>query len=246
LWSALISLTKTTKPTAIFLAETLGCTLKQLKALQSAGFDYIFSSSKYWDYTQPWAVEQYNSFREFAPSISFPETHDTTRLAADTNGRQDVQVFKYLFATFFSAGVMMPIGYEFGFKGKLDVVATNTNDWETPTLDITSDITTINGFKRTLKCLNEDGPIVHFSYGDSNILVLRKSSLDEQQHVLMMYNKDWNDYHRGYLADLGYFLPLGTPVYRVTVDGTREEMPSNTWDTMLAPNECVLFLQEIE
>ncbi|HMF32726.1 MAG TPA: alpha-amylase family glycosyl hydrolase [Candidatus Lokiarchaeia archaeon] len=246
LWQTLISFAKRTNAAVIFLAETLGCTLKQLQALQSAGFDFIFSSSKFWDFTQPWALEQYNSFRVFAPSVSFPETHDTTRLAAETGGRQDVQEFKYFFAAIFSAGVMMPVGYEYGFQGKLDVVTTDPTDWEEPTFDITSELAVINTFKKSLRTLNEDGAMVQFPYGDTNILVLRKTSLDEGQHFLLIYNKNWSEPHRGYLADLTYFLPLGTPIYCLTVDGNRELVPDNSWDAMIAPNDYVLFLQECD
>lgn len=246
LWQSLIGRAKHKNPDLFFLAETLGCKYPQIKALNNAGFDFIMSSSKYWDYTQPWAPEQYNSFRELAPSISFPESHDTNRLAADSHGRRDVQIFKYLFAAVFSAGIMLPIGYEFGFQKKLDVVATNPQDWERPTFDITEDISQINSFKRTLRVLNEDGPIVHYPYGDTNILVLRKTTIDERDQFLLLYNKDWTEYHRGYLADMSYFLTLGTPIYRITLDGTRIEISTNLWDTMLAPNECILFLQQLD
>jgi starch synthase (maltosyl-transferring) len=51
-------------------------------ALREAGFDYFFNSSKWWDFREPWALEQHEEVRRIAPSISFPETHDTARLAA--------------------------------------------------------------------------------------------------------------------------------------------------------------------
>jgi starch synthase (maltosyl-transferring) len=90
--------------------------VEDVLALKQAGFDYFFNSSKWWDFREPWALEQQERFRGIAPSISFPETHDTTRLMADSGGDEQVQRQRYAFAAAFSAGVMMPIGYEFGFR----------------------------------------------------------------------------------------------------------------------------------
>ncbi len=244
LWGQLITHAKKNAPGAVFFAETLGCTLPQMQALSPTGFDFIFSSSKYWDFTAAWAVEQYNSFRAYFPSVSFPESHDTPRLAAETGGRKDIQLFRYLFAALFSAGVMMPVGYEYGFKKPLNVVLTTPGDWETAAFDITPEITSMNAFKRATRCLNEDGPVVHFGYGDLNILVLRKASCDEKQMLLLVYNKDWNSPHHAYLGDVGYFLPLGTPVFQLAVRGSRKRIAGNSWDKELGPNEYTLFLQE--
>ena len=70
------------------------------------------------------------ALRRVAPSISFPESHDTARLAAETGGDEAVQRQRYAFAAAFSAGVMMPIGYEFGFRRQVNVVETMPSDWE--------------------------------------------------------------------------------------------------------------------
>ncbi len=244
LWHQLIVHAKKRSNDAMFFAETLGCWLPQIQALAPTGFDFIFSSSKYWDFTAAWAIEQYNSFRAYFPSVSFPESHDTPRLAAETGGRQDIQIFRYLFAALFSAGTMMPIGYEYGFKQSLDVVLTAPSDWESPTFDLATIITSINNFKKKTRCLNEDGPIVHFGYGDLNILVLRKASCDEKQMLLLVYNKDWNAPHRAFLADMGYFLPLGTPISQLEINGTRKRIAGKSWNKELNPNEYAIFLQE--
>ena len=245
LWRQLIIHAKSRSKNIIFLAETLGCTLPQIQALASSGFDFIFSSSKYWDFTARWAMEQYNTFRVYFPSISFPESHDTPRLAAETGGRKDVQFFRYFFAAFFSAGTLIPIGYEYGFKRSLDVVLTSPQDWESPTFDLTQDIARVNVFKKTYRCLNEDGPMVHFEYGDQNILVLRKASCDEKQLLLLIYNKDWHASHHVILADMRYFLPLSAPIVQLDIDGHKKPLASNTWEKFLDPNEFTLFLQEI-
>ena len=243
-WKSVIAVSRTQKPDVFFVAETLGCTLPQLKVTVSAGFDYIYNSSKYWDYTAPWAPEQYEAFRKYAPSISFPESHDTKRLAFETNGREDVQRFRYLFAAFFSSGVMMPLGYEFGFKKAINVCDTTSSDWELSAFDISEFICKVNAFKARFRCLNEDGPMKHFEYGNLGILVLRKTALDNKQHLLMVYNKDWSHQQEVNIDSLPYFLDLKAPIARVDIDSEDMPVEESSWKAMLQPNEYVIFFQE--
>jgi starch synthase (maltosyl-transferring) len=243
-WKAIITMAKEKKTGTVFAAETLGCTLPQLEETVGAGFDYIYNSSKYWDFTATWCPEQYESFRKAAPSISFPESHDTPRLAQETNRREDVQKFRYFFASFFSSGVMMPVGYEYGFTRPLDVVSSSKTDWQAPNFDISTFIGKVNAFKQRFRGLNEDGPMKHFDYGNKAILVIRKTSVDGKQHLLLVYNKDWNSPQDVPLDSVPYFLDLGTPVKLVTVDGEDKLLEGTSWRATLKPNEYVIMLQE--
>nr|MDO8114141.1 alpha-amylase family glycosyl hydrolase [Candidatus Sigynarchaeota archaeon] len=243
-WKAIIAEAKAAKPGVLFTAETLGCTLDQLKETVSAGFDYIYNSSKYWDFTALWCPEQYESFRAHAPSISFPESHDTPRLAFETEKRDDVQRFRYLFAAFFSAGVLIPVGYEYGFTRPLDVVATAPSDWESPTFDISEYITKVNAFKKRFRVCNEDGLMRHFDYGNKSVLVLRKTSTDGKQHLLLVYNKDWTNDQVVPLDSLPYFLDLGASIAQVGVDIDDKPIEGPSWKATLKPNEHAFFYQE--
>ena len=115
-WGRLITEAKNLEPRAQFFAETLGCRMEECAQLSSSGFDFLYNSSKWWDFQEDWCLEQYNDFRRIAPSISFPESHDTERLAAESGGAPEVARQRYLFAAYFSTGVMIPMGYEYGFK----------------------------------------------------------------------------------------------------------------------------------
>ncbi|MDD5673466.1 MAG: alpha-amylase family glycosyl hydrolase, partial [Chitinivibrionales bacterium] len=132
LWTALIGHAKKRHPKTIFIAETLGCRLCEIDALASAGFDYLFNSSKYWNFDKSWCVEQHAANKVIAPSISFPESHDTPRLAGEPPGTVDMQKSRYAFAALFSAGLLMPMGYEFGAKIKMNVVTGSPGDVEKP------------------------------------------------------------------------------------------------------------------
>jgi len=244
IWNMLISHTKSRDINYLFMAETLGCTLPELKRTMQADFDYINNSSKWWDFTADWCVKQYNEFRIYAPSVGFPESHDTERLAKESGGRIDVQIFRYLFAAFFSAGVLMPLGYEYGFKKRINVVDMTPNDYETPQFDISNEIKKINQFKMNIKCLNEDGEITHFYYPDSNILLIRKTSLDEDQNLFMIYNKNWHNEYYVFLDNMKRYLPLNRPIYLIDLDNNKSIYNEHKFEKKLKPNEYVLFLQE--
>src|SRR5207302_376767 len=107
--------------------------------------DYLYNSVKWWDFESPWLLEQYEAFRHIAPSIGFPESHDTKRLAADllAAGVPEAAIEPhyrqaYAFAASYSTGVMMPMGFEFGWSQALDVVATGTTEPEPKRFDLTS------------------------------------------------------------------------------------------------------------
>ncbi len=162
-WRTLIASARAADPEVTFFAETLGCTVDQVRDLSGAGFDFLFNSAKWWDFKADWLLEQYETFRWIAPSVAFPETHDTDRLAAEV-GSQDTERLAahlrmhYLFAAAFSTGVMIPVGFEYGFTRKLDVVTTTPDDWESPKLDLTGFIGKVNAMKAATPALNVEGP----------------------------------------------------------------------------------------
>jgi starch synthase (maltosyl-transferring) len=161
-WSAYIRAAREVRPDALFAAETLGAPLEDVTRLGPAGFDFLFNSSKWWDFRAGWLLDQYERFRHIAPSIAFPESHDTPRLAAELGGRDDAEIeaeyrFRYLFAAFFSSGVMMPVGFEYGFDRPFDVVLTRPDHWQTPRFDISPFITAVNAMKASIPALNDEG-----------------------------------------------------------------------------------------
>ena len=175
LWHRLVSAARAAVPGVVFVAETLGCRLDEVRALEGAGFDYFYNSSKWWDFEAPWCLEQHERFRRAAPSISFPESHDTARLAAETAGSEPVQRQRYAFAALFSAGVQLTVGYEFGFRRRLDVVATQPEGWETPAFDLAPFIARVNALKRRHPLLHGEG-VLTAAPGAPDVTVLRRWS----------------------------------------------------------------------
>jgi starch synthase (maltosyl-transferring) len=166
-WRPLIEAARQAQPDCKFFAETLGCTPAQVLALGEAGFDYLFNSSKWWDFRSPWLLEQYDLYRQVAPTIAFPESHDTERLAIELGDPEPPELerryrFHYLFAAAFSTGVMMPMGFEYGCHTRMDVVGSRPGDWawetENPRLDLTEYVGAVNRMKAATPALNVEGP----------------------------------------------------------------------------------------
>jgi starch synthase (maltosyl-transferring) len=189
-WSRLISETKNEHEDIIFTAETLGCSHEQTLKTAKAGFDYIFNSSKWWDYKSPWLLEQYNETRLVCPSISFPESHDTLRLFEELNGNINALKQKYLFSACFSSAVMMPLGFEFGFRKRPHVVRTRPSDWEETGIDLRNFIKSVNALKSSAPILNIDAKTVAVASGNPDVLLLLKSSESSSERLLLVMNKD--------------------------------------------------------
>lgn len=181
-WAPLIAEARRISPEAHWFAETLGCRIEQVKALAGAGFDFLFNSVKWWDLEAPWALEQYEMFRHIAPSVGFPESHDTERvaaeLAADTREPAAARkwlLLRYALAAFFATGILMPVGYEYGFRRRLDVVRTRPTDWEEPWFDLSRDIAAINRLKAACPALNEEGPQLRLPGIGGSVALLRRT-----------------------------------------------------------------------
>ncbi|HYZ26498.1 MAG TPA: maltotransferase domain-containing protein, partial [Geminicoccaceae bacterium] len=166
-WQEIIGQAKATDPGCRFFAETLGCTPEQALALKAAGFDFLFNSAKWWDFRAPWLLEQYDLYRKVAPTVAFPESHDTDRLAMELGDPEPAELerhyrLRYLFAAAFSSGVMMPMGYEYGCRKAIDVVGSRPGDWtwETanPRIDLSGFVGEINRMKAATPALNVEGP----------------------------------------------------------------------------------------
>ena len=209
IWRELIEAAKAASPSVQFFAETLGCTLDQMARLRTAGFDYVFNSSKWWDFRSDWLLDQYDAFRAIAPSISFPESHDTERLAASLGTDDPERIaahakFQYLFAACFSTGVMIPIGYEYGFRKKLDVVRTRPDDWEQPSIDISDFIASTNAMKAATPVLNEEGPERRLTSPHAGTVALLREAVDRNNGcALLLINPDTD---RPRIIDPGFLL----------------------------------------
>jgi starch synthase (maltosyl-transferring) len=190
LWKRLISDVRAKHGHVVFAAETLGCTPNQTQQTAQSGFDYVFNSSKWWDFSSPWLLQQHALVREISPTISFPESHDTPRLFEESAGSLGALKQRYLFAAFISSGLMLPVGYEFGFRRPLHVVETRPEDWETAAIDLQAFIGRVNALKSKHGVLREDGPLVVLPSANPQVLWLWKASVKSGEEAMLVLNKD--------------------------------------------------------
>ncbi len=176
IWRELIRAAKEREPNCRFVAETLGRALDETRATAEAGFDFVLNSFAWWDLRAPWALEQYEALRTVTPSIAFPGSPDTDRIAAragdDTERTARVLKARYAQAAFFSTGVMMPIGYEWGYRGQLLPDGVSPVNHETTGIDISGFVTAINRLRSELPPANLEGAQWSISGPDSAIAAL--------------------------------------------------------------------------
>lgn len=249
IWHPVIVAAREIDPGTLFAAETLGCTPKQVVALKRAGFDYLFNSSKWWAFEEPWLLEQYDAFRTIAPSIAFPESHDTPRLVTEVKGDAERHYrLRYLFAAAFSSGVMMPMGYEYGFEKKLHVVDSRPEDWareaDDPRFDLTGFVGAVNRMKADTPVLNVEGCQELLTPEEAQPVALARydagSPEEARQCAVTLVNPDKRD-----PAALAVRLPHladGRPPHLTEITPERPAEPLNDTDTIeVGPLEVRVF-----
>lgn len=237
-WSDITAAARAVRPNTVFAAETLGCSFEEVTQLAGAGFDYLFNSSKWWDFRSPWLLEQYEAFRHIAPSIGFPESHDTPRLVAELDQLPERQIeaayrLRYVFAAFFSAGVLLPMGYEYGFSRKLDVVSTTPQDWELPRFDLTAFIADVNAMKAALPALNEEGAQQRLPAGDGVVLV--RTAATSRDRVVAVLNPQ---------AVAGF--ELDASIVTAALDGTARDVTPHAAEKLDLAEHARLHLRPLE
>jgi starch synthase (maltosyl-transferring) len=225
LWQFLFDRVKSSHPGTLFFAESLGCPIQDTVQLARSGFDFIFNSSKWWDFIEPWCLSQYRQSAPFAPSVSFAESHDTERLAEELRGDQAAVKLRYAFSALFSTGVMMPIGVEYGFRRRLNVVDTRPEDWETPQWDLGNFVTAVNRLKASYRVFNEEGPIEAVNSGSPRVSVFVKSSVDKKEKAILLLNRDRQQPQSCFLGSVGPLLQGTTQVQDVSPEERLQHTP---------------------
>jgi starch synthase (maltosyl-transferring) len=186
-------------------------------------------------------MEQYNLTRETAPSVSFPESHDTQRLFDELKGNIDGMKQRYLLSALFSSGTMMPIGFEFGFRKRLHVVKTSPDAWEETGVDLTHFIGKVNRIKEQYTVFQEDAPTEILYADNPNILIMWKASTHTQEEALLILNKD-TEHHQHFEAKSLYdFMQSGSACTDVSPEYSLDFVPEPfAYD--LRPGQGIVFV----
>ena len=132
---------------------------------------------------------------------------------------------RYLFSALFSAGVMMPMGFEYACRKPLHVVHTTPADWQENGIDLRNYIKQVNTIKQRHAVFQEDGPTWFVPCANANILLMRKSSTRYLDEALLILTQDmWS--HQEFSTDhLRDFLPAGPPLRDVSPEFPLERLP---------------------
>jgi starch synthase (maltosyl-transferring) len=181
--------------------------------------------------------------RETAPSISFPESHDTPRLLEELHGNLAGVKQRYLLAALFSAGVMMPMGFEFGLRKPLHVVNTTPQDWQLDGTDLTPFITRLNDIKRRFPVFREECPTNVLHYHNPNILLLWKASTKGKGEALLILNKDAHGHQDFSTDNFRHFVQAGAPLKDVSPEHTMEYIPE-PFHYSLRPGQGIVLVTQ--
>jgi len=146
-------------------------------------------------------------------------------LAEELHGDQATVKLRYAFSALFSTGVMMPSGFEYGFRRRLDVVKTRPQDWEQPQWDLGGFITAVNRLKTSYRVFNEEGPIDLVNVGNPQICVLVKSSVDKKEKAVLLLNKDRQHPQSCFLGSIAQFFPGTTQVQDISPEDRLQHTP---------------------
>src|SRR5260370_36749349 len=120
---------------------------------------------KWWVCEGPWLPDNCERFRHVGPTIGFPESHDTERLVSEllAAGFPESEIEpryrqSYAFAAAFSAGVMVPMGFEYGWARRISVVPQDEEPIEPARFDLAPFIAGVNLMKKAGPALNGEGP----------------------------------------------------------------------------------------
>lgn len=202
LWKYLISSARKTKPEVEFIADNLGAGFSEMLDLTGAGFDYMFTSLKWWDFNSTWFLEQHYKLKELVKLISFPESSETGRLADSYNGNEAASKAWYGFASFFNTGTMIPIGYEYGCRNRLDVINSFEEDLNEKTMDISEYVKSINSLKKEYKLFSCESDIYFINSSNPKIFIFKKVAPDKSEESLIIVNRNYEAEEKICFGDL--------------------------------------------
>ena len=240
LWAFLIDEVKQSHPETLFFAETLGCSVEQTLEVAKSGFEYIFNSFKWWDIKKSWFIDQHSQTRSVVPSVSFPESHDTVRAAAELKDLIPEIEQRYLLAALLTKGVMIPIGFEFGFHKRLNVKLTSQGDWEDTRFDLRGFIRKINLFKNSQPIFNQETHLEKIPVKSPNVVFLAKDTKDGQR-CLLIINKS-NSKTQPVEADMTDLFSGGN-IKELSLEQTWRYIPL-LFETKMEPCEVKILLGE--
>jgi starch synthase (maltosyl-transferring) len=166
-WRELSDAVRTLAPQARFLAATPGLARDDVAKLEGAGFDGVFSSLRWWDFSSSWLLDEHRLLRRVGSPIAFPEAPYGTRLVHDLEGAMDVRAVERGYrrliraAAALGTGWLVPMGFEYGIADAVAHAGGSADAYERSRmhgpLDLSAEIAHANALQRDTWTLQTNG-----------------------------------------------------------------------------------------
>ncbi len=174
----------------VFIGDNLGANLDEILNLGRLGFDYLFTSFKWWNFKDVWFLEQHYKLKNNVSLISFPENYDTERIAKKYNKNPNASMVMYSLAAYMNKGVLIPIGYESGSSARLDDTRVFDFELKEDSMHLEGYIREVNRIKGSYEIFNEETELFFLNNPNPNVLFLKKSTEDESVLIIANLNFD--------------------------------------------------------
>ncbi|NLK63218.1 MAG: hypothetical protein GX287_07180 [Fusobacteria bacterium] len=199
---------KTIKKDTVFIGDNLGAGFHEMFELTEVGFDYLFTSFKWWDFRETWFLEQHYRLKNIVKLISFPENYNTERLAEKYNKNINAQKAWYTIAALLNTGVSIPIGYEYCCDKRIEMLSTfDFESYDYNEKGIKDYIKLINTIKSEHKIFHKETDIYIIDTGNENIFLLKKMNSNKDEEAFLILNKNYNSIEK---IELKHFKNLVT------------------------------------
>ncbi len=165
----------------VYLADAIGAPLDRILALEGAGFDYLLNSAAWWDFRASWFLDQFEAFRRFTRTVAFPECPSGPRLAQTLGGLsiaaiERVYRQRYLFSAAISSGILLPMGYEYGFGAAARPRRSREESWNatraSAPFDLCEFIADVNRLKAATPALNDEARLIRLAPPEAPVAAL--------------------------------------------------------------------------
>jgi len=203
-WRRMGAAVRERHPQTKWLAWTVGISRHDLAGLADAGFDSVFSSSRWWDYQANWLVDEHAALFRIAPPIAFPEEPYGSRLIHDLHDTSDSSLVEraYKRALYAAAGIgtglLVPMGFEYGMTQPLDYRHGNAHEFERARqearFNVSAEVAHANALQRDAATLASTGELRTLTgAGTPYAVILRGSGPDLRsagEAALIVINPD--------------------------------------------------------
>jgi len=129
---------------------------------------------------------------------------------------------RYLFSALYSAGVMMPMGFEYGLRKSLHVIQSTPSDWQKNGIDLCPYITNVNAIKNSHPVFREESPTSILPFQNPNILLMWKASAKGKGEALLILNKDLSQHQAFYTDHFRHYVHSRAPLRDVSPEYSLE------------------------